>query len=220
MISADVIGRRPRPGDAGPDVWLSVRTIIGCATIAADDDDSRLALSPSAFLTRLPPPPLGPATGDDTSAAPAVFPPEEAAGHEEDLVGGLAELDGAERVDASERAADVGGGGEVELGGVGRGRRGGGHREGARTLVAPISPPFRAAVATTERARAQRATSRRQETRGDHDRSGPKRGAQMELNYFGAGLAAQPLNSSSCFIRLAYAPLVVLSLIKVKLIQV
>jgi len=74
MISADVIGRRTRPGDAGPDVWLSVRAIIGCAP-----DDSRLALSPSAFLTRLPmtPPPVpllapAPATGDDTSPSAAL----------------------------------------------------------------------------------------------------------------------------------------------------
>lgn len=71
MISADVIGRRTRPGDAGPDVWLSVRVIIG---------DSRLGLSPRAFLTRLPmtPPPVphlapAPATGDDTS--PSAAPP-------------------------------------------------------------------------------------------------------------------------------------------------
>ena len=73
MISADVIGRRTRPGDAGPDVWLSVRAIIGCAS-----DDGRRGLSPSAFLTRLPmtPPPVpllepAPATGDDTSPSAA-----------------------------------------------------------------------------------------------------------------------------------------------------
>ena len=79
MISAEVIGRRTRPGDAGPDVWLSVRAkpIIGCAP-----DESRLGLSPSAFLTRLPMtlPPVpflapapAPATGDDTS--PSATPP-------------------------------------------------------------------------------------------------------------------------------------------------
>ena len=94
MISSDVIGRRTRPGDAGPDVWLSVRAIIGCAP-----DDSRLGLSPSAFLTRLPmtlPPvpllALAPAaTGDDTSPSAARAPDgyrraRRAAGHEDDLV--------------------------------------------------------------------------------------------------------------------------------------
>lgn len=60
MISADVIGRRARPGEAGPEVWLSVRTIVGV---------DRLIFRPRAFLIRLhmrPPPPLAPATGDDT----------------------------------------------------------------------------------------------------------------------------------------------------------
>lgn len=87
MISADVIGRRTRPGDAGPDVWLSVRAIIGCVP-----DDSRLGLSPSAFLTRLPmtlPPPVppflapAPATGDDTSPSAALPPLMDAAGPDE-----------------------------------------------------------------------------------------------------------------------------------------
>jgi hypothetical protein len=76
MISADVIGRRERPGDPGADVWLSVRAIMGCAP-----DDSRLGLRPSAFLSRPPmtPPPAAPplapapAMGDDTS--PSAAPP-------------------------------------------------------------------------------------------------------------------------------------------------
>jgi hypothetical protein len=75
MISAEVIGRRARPGETGPDVWLNVRTIMGCVP-----DDIRLALSPNAFLILLPmtlppAPPLGtePATGDGTS--PSATPP-------------------------------------------------------------------------------------------------------------------------------------------------
>jgi hypothetical protein len=61
MISADVIGRRARPGEDGPDDWLRVRIIVGA---------DRLGLSPRAFLTLLlmtPLPPLDPATGEDTS---------------------------------------------------------------------------------------------------------------------------------------------------------
>jgi hypothetical protein len=70
MISAEVIGRRARPGETGPDVWLSVRPIIGCVP-----DDIRLALSPNAFLILLPTMTLDPepATGDDTS--PSAMPP-------------------------------------------------------------------------------------------------------------------------------------------------
>jgi hypothetical protein len=76
MISAEVIGRRARPGETGPDVWLNVRPIMGCVP-----DDIRLALSPNAFLIMLPMtlppgPPLGTelAIGDDTSP-PSATPP-------------------------------------------------------------------------------------------------------------------------------------------------
>jgi hypothetical protein len=74
IISADVIGRRARPGEAGPDVWLRVRIIVGA---------DRLGLRPRAFFTLLlmtPLPPLAPATGEDTSISHEPPPPPRAPG--------------------------------------------------------------------------------------------------------------------------------------------